>query len=173
MKETLLPAGSFIVDRDLKKVGWTTKPRSGIYLCHRDVFDLPRSERYQGCCGPDGDLQNVLDPDTMNPIAYEFADCWHSHYIRFARGDYSLQEESPEDPKCLVGYVKYRGDCYLVGAACGRTDEEALARLMPLAQKQLEQQAGYAPDYHEIFQSPIETESASTFLSRRRPKWFF
>src|SRR5580658_11119029 len=62
-RQSLIPVGSFIVERDLKHA------ESGIYLCHRDVFDLPRSEDYGGCCGPDGGHKNVLDPDTMEPIA--------------------------------------------------------------------------------------------------------
>jgi hypothetical protein len=175
-RQTLVPAGSFIVDCDLARSGWTTHPQSGIYLCHQDVFDFPRTERYQGCCGPDGDYKNVLDPDTMEPIAYEFADCWNAHYIRLARGDYDLREESSEEPKCFVGYVEYRGERQLVGAACGRTEKEALARLMPLCQKQRDKEAGCTSQHYQIVHLEINTQEASRFLTqlhRDKPKWLF
>jgi hypothetical protein len=149
---------------------------SGIYLSHRDVFELPRSEIYSGCCGPSVGNKIILDPDTGEPIAYEFADCWNSHYIRFADGEYDLHEESPEEPECFVGYVEYRGERQLVGAACGRTEKEVLARLMPLCQQQRDKEAGCTSQHHLIVQLEIKTEEASVFLSKlsgEQPKWLF
>ena len=174
--QTLVPAGSFIVDRDLRRSRWTPAPESGIYLCHRDVCDMPRTERFQGCCGPDGQHKNVLDPANNEPVAYEFADCWCCHYIRLARGDYTLATESPEEPQCFVGFVQYRGERHLVGAACGGTDEVALARLKPLCEEQLEAESGYTSDYYPPVESPIQTERASIYLNQlhgEQPKWLF
>lgn len=172
---SLTPAGSFLVDRDLERSGWTFKAESGIYLSHQDVFELPRAKGGIGCCGPNGS-KIVLDPDTMEPIAYEFADCYSAHYIRFARGDFSLEEESPEDPVCMVAYVEYRSRRLLIGAACGRTEKETLFRLMPLAQNQREAEAGCTSQYHVIMELPIGTMSSSDFLRqlhKERPAWLF
>jgi len=168
-RHSLVPAGSFIVERDMNHA------ESGIYLSHQDVFQLPRSKHFSGCCGPCGSDKNILDPDTGEPIAYEFTDCWNSHYIRFADGEYDLHEESPEEPECFVGYVEYRGERQLVGAASGRTEKEALARLMPLCHQQRDKEAGCTSQHHLIVQLEIKTEEASIFLSQLsgKPKWLF
>ncbi len=175
-QHSLVPSGSYILGEDLSASGWSRRQPGEIYLSHRDTQNLVYDDRYQGCCGPDGDLKNVLDPVTKEPIAYEFADCWSSHYIRFVSGEYALVEESSEQPECLVGYIQYCGKPTLVGVACGRNADEAKERLIPLCKDQLAMEAAYSSDYYPKVEAPLETQSAGDFLRQlgdEPPKWLF
>jgi hypothetical protein len=174
----MLPAGTFAKDSDLIKSGWS-KARGdieGIYISHSDFREFPRTA-YCGCCGPDGDVRNVLDPQNMERVAYEYADCWSCHSIYFKPGDYELTEESAETPVCLVGAVSLNKQTWLVGAACGRDAREAAKRLAQDCQKYLQLEASYSSHNRRISKLPVETMEAAHYLRRfkkqERPKWLF
>ena len=172
------PAGTFTKGDDLQKASWLNVfgGMDGVFLSQSDFQEFPRTE-YIGCCGPDGGVQNVLDPQNMEPVAYEFADCWSSHHIHFKPGDYELTEESSEGPVCLVGCVSLNKETWLVGAACGRDEQEAAARLAQGCQKYLRLEASYSSHNRQIARLPVETLEAAHFLSRfkkkEKPKWLF
>jgi len=174
----MLPAGTFARDSDLVNSGWTNAREGieGIYISQADFQEFPRT-KYCGCCGPDGGMQNVLDPQNMEPVAYEFADCYSSHYIHFKPGDYELTEESAEQPVCLVGCVSLNKQTWLVGAACGRNSREAGKRLAQDCQKYLRLEASYSSHNRQIARLPVETREASLYLRRfkktEKPQWLF
>jgi len=87
-----------------------------------------------------GIWKNILSSKTLEPIAFEFSDCWGPHYANLAEGEFTLIKESAEQPECFVGYVQYKDDHRLVGVAVGKNKSEALERLIPLSQKQLKQE---------------------------------
>jgi len=173
--QSLLPSGSFVFASDLEKSGWSGI-KNGIYLSLHDLMPLPRSGRYNGCCGPDGDLKNILGSKTLEPIAFEFSDCWGPHYANLAEGEFTLIKESAEQPECFVGYVQYKDDLLLVGVAVGKNKSEALERLIPLSQKQLKQENDYLSEFYPIADSPIEIMDAKSLLARiadEKPLWLF
>lgn len=172
------PAGTFTKGDDLRKAGWTSKSRADkdIFISHSDFQEFPRT-KYIGCCGPDGGAKNILDSQNMEPVAYEFADCWSSHHIHFNTGDYELVKESSEQPVCLVGCVSLNKRTWLVGAACGRNECEARKRLKRECQNYLRLEASYSSHNRQISKLPVETIDAARFLRRfkkcDKPRWLF
>ena len=174
-RHSLVPVGSFILDNDLRACGWSKEPRPGLYLSLEDLRPLPRSI-YCGCCGPDGDCKNILDPDTDEPIAYEFADCWNSHWARFESGEYHLVAESTGTISCFVGYVCYNDKRLLLGAACAEDEDESRKRLMTVCQNILKKEAGPKAQNQTILNLPVTMIEASAFLNYlndKKPEWLF
>lgn len=176
--QPMVPAGTFAAGADMVEAHGIKdiSGYEGIFISHSNFLDFPR-DGTRGCCGPGGASQNVLDPQTMEPVAFEFADCYSCHYIRFAPGDYELQLESPGEPVCLVACVRHNKQTLLVGAACGRDEREAAKRLAAEARGNLEREARHSSHYHHIVNLPVETVEAGLYLRRLkkkdRPQWLF
>lgn len=171
----LTPAGTFLYGQELLGHGWS-QPAPGIYLCHEDTIDFDRTEEFDGCCGPDGDVKNILEPNSGDAIAYEIADCWTCRSIRFDEGEYRLEEESDENAILMTASVEYQNSMKLVGAACGRNEEEAKMRLMNVASRQYELECSYGDDEFPPVTNPFEVMTAENFFKQVGDKdiqWLF
>jgi len=174
----MLPAATFAKGSDLLSLGWksTAHAPGSVFVSPSDLEPFPRNQS-KGCCGPDGADKNVLDPSTMEPVAYEFADCYSSHYVQFDPDDCELVEESPEQPECLVGCVSLSHQTWLVGAACGLDTREAAKRLHQACRKYLTWEAGLSSHHRQISRLPVEILEAAHFLRRfkrrEKPQWLF
>ncbi|MEI6139466.1 MAG: hypothetical protein WCP85_09385 [Mariniphaga sp.] len=101
----LLPLGAIIDNEkcDLYREGNKDK---NFLINKQDLKNITYSKVYNGCCGPSGDLMNVLDLNN-NPIAFEYGDCWMSHYIEIPKSKVIAKREKIEEAIILFALTEY------------------------------------------------------------------
>lgn len=126
--------------------------------------------------------KNVPASDEETPVAWEYADCHMSHFIRIAADEYELENVSEEHGVCWVAWIEHRGERRLLRAAYGRDEAEVHKRLPPAAQARLEDEGQMGSQPGQILNAKIEIAIVEDFAhsmgfapytNKNEVKWLF
>lgn len=159
----MLPAGSFVRLKEDDRFSCRGEPAGSLLLGCESLLPLPRGD-WEGCCGPSGDRKNVLALDGKTPMAWEVADCYTPQFICVDPGEWELEQVGHENGVCWVAWIEFQGERQLLRAAYGRDEAEAKARLIPAAQKRLEEEAACDSHPEPILNAKIEMADVEEFV---------
>ena len=108
-------------------------------------------------------IQFLLAADEETRAAWVQVDACLAYFIGVQEDEWELEPVSDEDGVCWVAWIQHLGQRQLLRAAYGRDDAEAKKRLIPAAQKRLEQEAGAGSQPGAILSARIECDRLENF----------
>lgn len=141
-----IPVGS-IVDCDNFDLEWNVVPKNMFIVNKKDLINV-NYKSASGCCGPDGDIMNVID-NSDRCLGNEFGDCWMSHFIIIPKGNAIVKQKLQEEIFMIFALTEYNKKQKIVDRVVGVDYYIAKQRLNLLIHERLK---------WEINNSKIENE---------------
>ena len=176
----MIPRGTFCLCSDFRSPEFPAYywDDTDLFLNRQDLRGINDTGEWGGCCGPSGFLPNLEDDEGL-PMAYEFADCHGTHYVRIPQEWYALRPTPgiTDEPVLLVGTVLWRGRVRLVERAVGHTRPIAAKLLREAALRVIGRQIGRQRKKASIRQILTQMEIHQIPLSNlgwfdQRRSWF-